>query len=192
MLAFMVFSLVWVGEIFCIVRVRGSPSAAMRKFPPLFLMLFLLFLLYVYSFPLGFTYVAFVTWVHFFLPPPLFPCVFGHQFTRIHSVGLFCRSLFLFLLQVSFMSHRFSPSFSLFLFLHIYIHIYIYIYIYVYISIYGCIYIYIYLCVYIYIYIYTSVYVFIYTFICTYMYIYVCTYIYVQCIHTHTYKYICT
>ena len=31
----------------------------MRKFPPLFLMLFFLYILYVFSFPLGFTYVAF-------------------------------------------------------------------------------------------------------------------------------------
>eukprot|EP00802_Teleaulax_amphioxeia_P023995 Tamp_24641.p2 GENE.Tamp_24641~~Tamp_24641.p2 ORF type:complete len:121 (-),score=13.74 Tamp_24641:12-374(-) len=60
MMAFMVFSLVWVGEIFCILRVRGSPSLAIRKFPLLFLMMFLLFLLYVFSFPLGFTYVAFM------------------------------------------------------------------------------------------------------------------------------------
>ena len=34
MMAFMVFSLVWVGEIFCILRVRGSPSLAkVRKSP---------------------------------------------------------------------------------------------------------------------------------------------------------------
>ena len=31
----------------------------MRKFPPLFLCLFLLYIIYVFSFPLGFHYVAF-------------------------------------------------------------------------------------------------------------------------------------
>ena len=63
MLAFAVFALVWAAEIFCMLCVRGAPSGAMLKFAPLFLLTFVLFLLYVFSFPLGFTYVAFAVWL---------------------------------------------------------------------------------------------------------------------------------
>lgn len=59
-LAFLVFSVVWMCEIFGMVWVRGD--ARMRLFPRFFFALFLLFLIYLYSFPLGFCYVAFVCW----------------------------------------------------------------------------------------------------------------------------------
>ena len=51
----------WVSEIFCMVRVRGN--AGMRKFPNFFLSLFLAYLIYIYSYPLGFSYLAFTCWL---------------------------------------------------------------------------------------------------------------------------------
>lgn len=59
-LAFLVFSLVWSCEIFSMLRVRANRS--MRMFPCFFFSLFLLFMVYLYSFPLGFSYVAFACW----------------------------------------------------------------------------------------------------------------------------------
>jgi hypothetical protein len=56
-----VFTVVWVSEIFCMVRVRGN--AGMRKFPNFFLSLFLAYLIYIYSYPLGFSYLAFTCWL---------------------------------------------------------------------------------------------------------------------------------
>jgi len=59
-LAFMIFSLVWASEIFFTLRARPVPS--LYLFPRLYLAMFLLFLIYLFSFPLGFLYVAFSSW----------------------------------------------------------------------------------------------------------------------------------
>lgn len=58
-MAFAVMSLVWIGESFSVVSVRSR--LAQVYFPPLFFCLFSGFHLYVFCFPLGFSYVAFAT-----------------------------------------------------------------------------------------------------------------------------------
>ena len=59
-LAFLIFSQVWVAEVFSTLRARPAP--ALRLFPRLHLLALLLFLLYLLSFPLGFSYLAFACW----------------------------------------------------------------------------------------------------------------------------------
>jgi len=60
-LAFMVFSVVWMTEIFQMMWVRGDER--MRLFPSFSMGLLMSVFLYLYSFPLGFAYVAFLAWL---------------------------------------------------------------------------------------------------------------------------------
>mmetsp|Transcript_34022 Transcript_34022/g.73366 ORF Transcript_34022/g.73366 Transcript_34022/m.73366 type:complete len:188 (-) Transcript_34022:31-594(-) len=57
-LAFLVFSIVWICEIFCTVRVHHSASPLLPYFPYFFFSYFFLFLVYIFSFPFPFAYVA--------------------------------------------------------------------------------------------------------------------------------------
>ena len=65
-LAFLVLSWVWIVEVFSVVSLRSWQG--MQFFPKIFFLLFLLFHVYLFSCPLGFTYFALATtvmlWIH--------------------------------------------------------------------------------------------------------------------------------
>ena len=62
-LAFMVISLVWLSEVYCIICIRTWQS--LQFFPRIFFLLFSLYNIYFFSFPFGFSYLALLTTVLF-------------------------------------------------------------------------------------------------------------------------------
>ena len=82
LLAFMVLSLVWMGEVFSVVSVRTLPS--IRFFPRAFFLYFALFHIYFFSFPFGFSYVALFTTV-MFLQHAMLHCLNRYELPALES-----------------------------------------------------------------------------------------------------------
>ena len=80
LLAFILLSLVWCGEVYAVICVRTAPS--LRVFPRLYVLFMTLYLVYVFHYPCGFTYMALYTTFLFVLH-----CMF-HFFHRFELPAL--------------------------------------------------------------------------------------------------------